>query len=62
MLIIRRSKLHYTASGIITAVGGRLVHVCVCVCVCVRVCVYIYLFIYLLTFADRASQYIYLAI
>jgi len=25
-LIIRRSKLHYTASGIITTVGGRLVH------------------------------------
>ena len=26
VLIIRRSKLHYTASGIITTVGGRLVH------------------------------------
>ena len=26
MLIIRRSKLHYTASGIITPIGGRLVH------------------------------------
>jgi len=26
MLIIRRSKLHYTASGIITSIGGRLVH------------------------------------
>jgi hypothetical protein len=25
--IIRRSKLHYTASGIITLIGGRLVHV-----------------------------------
>jgi len=25
-LIIRRSKLHYTASGIITSAGGRLVH------------------------------------
>jgi hypothetical protein len=25
MLIIRRSKLHYTASGIITPIGGRLV-------------------------------------
>ena len=25
MLIIRRSKLHYTASGIITHIGGRLV-------------------------------------
>jgi len=24
--IIRRSKLHYTASGIITPIGGRLVH------------------------------------
>ena len=24
--IIRRSKLHYTASGIITSIGGRLVH------------------------------------
>ena len=27
VLIIRRSKLHYTASGIITAIGGRLVHI-----------------------------------
>ena len=26
MLIIRRSKLYYTASGIITPVGGRPVH------------------------------------
>ena len=26
VLIIRRSKLHYTASGIITPVGGHLVH------------------------------------
>jgi len=26
VLIIRRSKLYYTASGIITPVGGRLVH------------------------------------
>ena len=26
MLIIRRSKLYYTASGIITSVGGRPVH------------------------------------
>jgi len=26
MLIIRRSKLYYTASGIITPIGGRLVH------------------------------------
>ena len=26
VLNIRRSKLHYTASGIITAIGGRLVH------------------------------------
>ena len=25
-LIIRRSKLHYTASGIITPIGGRLMH------------------------------------
>ena len=25
VLIIRRSKLHYTASGIITPIGGRLV-------------------------------------
>jgi len=25
VLIIRRSKLHYTASGIITHIGGRLV-------------------------------------
>ena len=26
MLIIRRSKLHYTASGVITPIGSRLVH------------------------------------
>ena len=26
MLIIRRSKLYYTASGVITPVGGRPVH------------------------------------
>ena len=26
MLIIRRSKLYYTASGIITPAGGRPVH------------------------------------
>jgi len=26
VLIIRRSKLHYTASGIITPIGGRFVH------------------------------------
>ena len=26
VLIIRRSNLHYTASGIITPIGGRLVH------------------------------------
>ena len=26
MFIIRRSKLYYTASGIITPVGGRPVH------------------------------------
>jgi len=26
VLIIRRSKLHYIASGIITPIGGRLVH------------------------------------
>jgi len=26
VLIIRRSKLHHTASGIITPIGGRLVH------------------------------------
>jgi len=26
VLIIRRSKLYYTAAGIITTVGGRLVH------------------------------------
>ena len=26
VLIIRRSKLYYTASGIITPVGGRSVH------------------------------------
>ena len=28
VLIVRRSKLYYTASGIITPVGGRLVHRC----------------------------------
>jgi hypothetical protein len=28
LLIIRMSKLYYTASGIITPVGGRLVHRC----------------------------------
>jgi len=33
VLIIRRSKLHYTASGIITPVGGRLVHETVMQCV-----------------------------
>ena len=26
VLIIMRSKLHYTASGIIRPIGGRLVH------------------------------------
>ena len=26
VLIISRSKLHYTVSGIITRIGGRLVH------------------------------------
>jgi len=26
VFIIRRSKLHYTASGIITPIGGHLVH------------------------------------
>ena len=26
VLIIRRSKLHYIASGIITPIGGRLVY------------------------------------
>ena len=26
VLIIRRSKLHYTAPGIVTPIGGRLVH------------------------------------
>jgi len=30
VLIIRMSKLHYTASGIITPIGGRLVHRCTC--------------------------------
>ena len=32
MLIIRRSKLHYTASGIIIPIGGRLVHRCTFLC------------------------------
>ena len=26
VLIIKKSKLHYTASGIITPIGGRLIH------------------------------------
>jgi len=26
VLIIRMSKLHYTASGIVTPIGGRLLH------------------------------------
>jgi len=26
VLFVRRSKLYYTASGIITPIGGRLVH------------------------------------
>ena len=32
VLITRRSKLHYTASGIITPIGGRLVHRCTFSC------------------------------
>ena len=28
VLIVRRSKLYYTASGIITPIGGRPVHLC----------------------------------
>jgi len=41
VLIIRRSKLHYTASGIITPIGGRLVYcvddclVCRSICSCI---------------------------
>ena len=31
VLIIRRSELHYTASGIITPIGGRLVHESPCI-------------------------------
>jgi hypothetical protein len=34
VLIIRRSKLYYTASGIITPVGGRPVHDNRCVLLC----------------------------
>ena len=30
VLIIRRSKLYYTASGIVTPIGGRLVHSALC--------------------------------
>jgi len=30
VLIIRRPKLHYTASGIIIPIGGRLVHRLLC--------------------------------
>ena len=37
VLIIRRAKLHYTASDIITPIGGRLVHGCKATCA--RVCV-----------------------
>ena len=32
VLIIRRSKLYYTASGIITPVGGRPVHILLEIC------------------------------
>ena len=32
VLIIRRSKLYYTASGIITPIDGRPVHTCAQVC------------------------------
>ena len=40
VLIIRRSKLHYTASGIITPIGGRLVHqTATCRCDDTRGCV-----------------------
>ena len=28
VLIIRRSKLYYTASGIVTTVGGHPMHLC----------------------------------
>jgi len=34
VLIIMRSKLHYTASAIITSIGGRLVHELCCVMQC----------------------------
>ena len=28
VFIVRRSKLYYTASGVITPIGGRPVHLC----------------------------------
>jgi len=38
VLIIRRSKLYYTASGIITPVGGRPVHGTMCIIIKKRIC------------------------
>ena len=37
VLIVRRSKLYYTASGIITPIGGRPVHRCIVCCVGLQV-------------------------
>ena len=55
VLIIRRSKLHYTASGIIIPIGGRLVHVhmYVCMYVCMCICVYVYIYIYTSAYAFK---------
>ena len=40
VLIIRRSKLHYTASGIVTPIGDHLVHeTATCSCDDTRCCV-----------------------
>ena len=57
VLIVRRSKLYYTASGIIIPIGGRPVHrlredihtyirIYICMYVCVHVCVYMYVCVY----------------
>ena len=39
VLIVRRSKVYYTASGIITPVGGRLVHNYLSGDRCIKICV-----------------------
>ena len=37
VLIVRRSELYYTASGIITTIGGHPVHRCIVCCVRLQV-------------------------